>query len=157
MKKNCLQAIVLFTACLAAAAKSSDMPIVGVVMQPSTGLLEKILVNATRGFTYLSDSYVQQIRAAGGIPLLIPFDLPLDTLAGFLDVTSMLLIPGGPTYLIDEDYLPTPYQERIHLMIEYAKERNSRGLHYPIFATCLGFENLLISAAGQNTSVLQMG
>ena len=149
--------MVLLVLSLAVAGKNNHLPIVGIVMQPSTGSLAKVLINATEGFTYLSDSYVQEVRAAGGLPLLVPFDLPLDSLAGFLDATSMLLIPGGPTPLIDQDYLPTPYQERIHLMIEYAKERNNRGLHYPVFATCLGFENLIISVAGQNTSVLQSG
>ena len=67
----------------------------------------------------------------------------------------MMLIPGGPADLISLSGGTTPYQDAIHEMIMYAVRRNDRGRYYPILATCLGFENVIISLANQNTSVLQ--
>ena len=87
--------------------------------------------------------------------MLIPFDLPPKVIKKLLDLTDMMLIPGGPADLISLSGGTTPYQDTIHEMIKYALNRNDRGKHYPVLATCLGFENLIISVANQNTSVLQ--
>lgn len=43
---------------------------------------------------------------------------------------------------------------RVYYVIQKAKERNDRGVYFPIIATCLGFEGLLISENLLNTKTL---
>lgn len=138
-------------------SKVTGFPIVGIVLQPSSGSTSNIVPLGSKSHTYVPESYVQQITNAGGLPVLIPFDLHHSVLDKLLAATDMLFIPGGPADLVDSEGLPTKYQERVHLMIQRGVQRNQKGEYYPILATCLGFENVVISFAKQNISILQSG
>ena len=137
--------------------KIRGMPLVAVVLQPASPSTANILPLGPDSHTYVPTSYVQQIESAGGIPILVPFDLNIDMLDRLLESTQMLFIPGGPAELVDANGEVTKYQERIHYMIQHAMKRNDAGDYYPVLATCLGFENMVISFANQNISILQSG
>jgi gamma-glutamyl hydrolase len=68
-------------------------------------------------------------------------------------------LPGGAAELVDfkNDNKPTPYMERIHKIVNYAKDRNDKGSYFPIWGTCLGFEELMVSSAGLKGTTLQDG
>lgn len=138
-------------------SKIRGMPLVGVVLQPASPSTKNILPHGPDSHTYVPSSYVQQIESAGGIPVLIPFDLNIDMLEKVLASTQMLFIPGGPADLVDANGEVTKYQERVHYMIQHGIKRNDNGEYYPVMATCLGFENMVISFANQNISILQSG
>ena len=146
-----------------AVAKQTDLPVVGLILQPSTDRFKNQMPLASKLVNYVPESYVQQITNAGGQVAFIPWDLEIGDLEALMDQTDMLLIPGGPTDLISWNGQPTVYQDRVDWLIRYAKARHSRQTAknskdiYPVFATCLGFENIIISEADQNTSVLQSG
>lgn len=137
--------------------KITGLPIVGIILQPSSASTSNIVRKATQTHTYVPESYVQQVTNAGGLPVLIPFDLNLAVLDKLLNATDMLFIPGGPADLVSSSGEPTKYQERVHYMIQHGVKRNHQGDYYPILATCLGFENVVISFAKQNISILQSG
>lgn len=141
----------------ASLARITGMPIVGVVLQPASGSTSNIVPRGSETHTYVPESYVQQIQSAGGLPVLIPFDLNPAVLDKLLKATDMLFIPGGPAGLVNANGEVTKYQERVHYMIRKGVQRNLDGDYYPILATCLGFENVVISFANQNISILQSG
>lgn len=126
-------------------------------MQPPSESLNNIVRSATTTHTYVPESYIQQISNAGGQAVLVSFDLPVLLLYKVLDQLDMFLFPGGPADLISGDGEVTPFQQSAHDIIEWAKKRNDEGRYFPIFATCLGMEAMMISVAGNNISILQGG
>jgi hypothetical protein len=158
MIKIFLEIITLSAFYKVVSSKNSSPVLVGVILQPSPDSLSKILPGVPKDTTlYVIESYINQISSAGGVPVLVPFDLPQNSLRYLLDNLQILLLPGGPTEIMNLDGSPSAYQNRMHFIIKYAKERNDNGRYFPILATCQGFQNMLVSMAGQNLTTLQGG
>jgi len=70
-----------------------------------------------------------------------------------------MVLPGGAAELVDykNKMKTTPFMNRIHKIIEYIKDRNDRKDYYPIWGTCLGFEELIVSSSGLKGESLQNG
>ena len=112
---------------------------------------------AEHNFQYVQSFYVDYVNSAGGSAVLLPFDLPKATLDYVLDNLQAVVFPGGDAELYDKNGEPTAYQLRQHYILEYAKKRFLANKPLPVMGICLGFEAMLISAAGNNCSVLQGG
>jgi imidazoleglycerol phosphate synthase glutamine amidotransferase subunit HisH len=51
----------------------------------------------------------------------------------------------------------TPYQNKITKIIDWAKARNQAGIYYPIWGTCLGMEESLISLDENDPNAMSLG
>ena len=139
------------------AEKQTGLTLVGVLLQPMAKGMELQYPGAKDNFQYIKGFFVDYIESAGASAVLIPFDLPLDTLNLVLDSLQAVMLPGGAADLVDKNGEPTAYQLRQHYILEYAKKRFLANKPLPVMGICLGFEAMLISAAGNNCSVLQGG
>lgn len=102
----------------------NDRPIIGIIAQPH---------NANS--TYIAASYVKWIESAGARVVPIPFNVGKDRLKILYQSVNGLLFPGGGTSLDG-----TPYMHALEYLFELALEDNKKGVYFPIWATCLGFE-----------------
>lgn len=120
-------------------------PIFGILTEPSTDMANKT--------SYIAASYVKYLEQAGArvVPLLYTSSLTdLDTMMAGL---NGLLFPGGSASLdIGSDFFKTA----AHLF-KSAIALNDKGVYFPIWGTCLGFEFLNIMGAGEDESVLDDG
>jgi len=137
--------------------KQTGLVLVGVMLQPMSDDLQIQYPNTFESFTYIEGDYVDWIQMGGSAAILIPFDLPIDKLNTVLNSVQMVFFPGGDADLVGADGLATPYMKRLDYVLNYAKAKNDNGTIYPVIGTCLGFEAMLISLSGMNTSVLQGG
>ena len=89
-----------------------------------------LLWSSTGGFFYIL------YRFAGDAHFLDPGPL----IGGYLFIAvSGLLFIGGPTDLIDR---PTVYYKAARLLYHKARKINRAGGYFPIWGTCLGFEQV---------------
>ncbi|KAI9921464.1 hypothetical protein PsorP6_000304 [Peronosclerospora sorghi] len=82
---------------------------------------------------YIAASYVKWIESAGGRVVPIPFNAPKPYLEQLLPQLNGILFPGGAATLND----------RAEWVFELALELNDKGVHFPVWGTCLGFEWLV--------------
>ena len=133
---------------LALAAKpESRLPLVGVLAQYCTKQLEKAYPFPPLSYTYVAGSYVDWVGLAGAMPVLIPFDSSRENLDFLLGAVDALLIPGGSAPLKFGDRY-SDYMESIDYVVGRAEQINDGGRYFPVWATCNGFEALMVRWAG---------
>jgi gamma-glutamyl hydrolase len=95
--------------------------------------------------SYIMSTYVDFIMSSGArvIPLIVTESREV-TLEKLKKLNGVFL-PGG-----DGDYV-----EYGRFIYETIKEFNDNGTYYPLWGTCLGFENLAIWASEEGPSVLE--
>lgn len=121
-----------------ASCKDTGLPLIGIVAIPASHTLNNEYYNAPTFWSYLPKSYTSYIGQTGAMPLLIPFDLPKDTLDHILSNIQGLHFIGGGAPLFDSKGKPTFWQQRVTYMMEKAKAINDAGTYFPIVATCFG-------------------
>jgi len=100
-----------------------------------------------KGYTSLiMDSYVKYIESAGGrvVPLIYHHDLNT-TLKKLENLNGVLYCGGGA----GGDYLDFG-----RAIFKKAKEFNDKGKYFPVWGTCLGFEDLSMFAAESGEELL---
>jgi gamma-glutamyl hydrolase len=96
-------------------------------------------------FRYLIPaSYVKWIGQAGGRVLPILLDQPAAYYDEVFAQTNGILFPGGNQGIDPSDI----YTEEGEIIWKLAKRANDRGDYYPIWGTCLGFEELAVLETG---------
>jgi gamma-glutamyl hydrolase len=85
-------------------------------------------------------SYVKWIGQAGGRVLPILLDQPPEYYYEVFAQTNGILFPGGNQGIDPADI----YTDEGELLWNLAKAANDRGDYYPIWGTCLGFEELAV-------------
>ena len=135
----------------------SRIPVIAVISQPAT-TYQKQFPAGGDNFSEVVGSYVDWVEQTGAEAALVPFDMPWNVLVKVLMKTQALVLPGGAAELVDFDKKnkTTEYQNRIHKIIEWAKKRNETQ-YYPVWGTCLGFEEAVLSFAGNDGAALQNG
>ncbi|EGZ26246.1 hypothetical protein PHYSODRAFT_359609 [Phytophthora sojae] len=103
-------------------AASPRGPIIGVFAHPISQHGE-----------YIAASYVKWVESAGGRVVPIPYNAPKPYLEQLLPQLNGLLFPGGAATVND----------RAERLFQLALELNDKGVHFPVWATCLGFEWLV--------------
>jgi len=96
--------------------------------------------------TYIMAAYVQFMEAAGArvVPLVVgeTWDVTLNK----IERLNGILFPGG-----DGDYV-----EYGRAIFEQVKEWNDQGQFYPLWGTCVGYENMAIWVADEGPDVLSV-
>ncbi|CAH0494004.1 unnamed protein product [Peronospora farinosa] len=114
------------------AAASARGPIIGVFAHPSSHYGE-----------YIAASYVKWVESAGGRVVPIPYNAPKPYLDQLLPQLNGLLFPGGAATVND----------RAEWLFQLALKLNDKGVYFPVWATCLGFEWLVQLTTGDVESL----
>uniref|UniRef100_A0A3P8SBB3 folate gamma-glutamyl hydrolase n=1 Tax=Amphiprion percula TaxID=161767 RepID=A0A3P8SBB3_AMPPE len=103
-------------------AQRNDRPIIGVLAQ-------EVFQPKPNQTSYIAASYVKFLEAAGA--RVVPV---------------MILYPGGGVSIISSGY-----ERAAKIFYELAIEANKRGDYFPVWGTCLGFEQLTYLTSGKVT------
>lgn len=109
-------------------------PVVGVLTQPRENYTEY----------YVASSYVKWLELAGARAIPIPYDAPDHLVDEIFEQINGLLFPGG-----DSD-LPASARR----LWARALDANQMGDYFPIWATCMGYEYVLMLASSQGETIL---
>ncbi|NP_034411.2 gamma-glutamyl hydrolase precursor [Mus musculus] len=117
----------------------SERPIIGVVMQECFGKMAKL------GNYYIAASYVKYIESAGARVVPIRPDLSDAEYEELFRSINGVLLPGGGANLTDSGY-----SRVAKIFFSKALESFDNGDHFPVWGTCLGFEELSVLVSGEN-------
>ena len=117
-------------------------PIIGIVSQP---------LHSDPGLSYIAASYVKFVEMAGGRAVPLKFGDATSEIDGLLDGLNGVLWPGGGA---DVGNTSSPYYQFAAHIWNRVIEKNDKGVKFPMWGTCLGFEFIHIMASG-NTSMLE--
>ena len=133
-----------FTDTFPRGSDGNQMPIIGVLTQT----LEEGMKNDTKFAnysTYIMTAYVEFLESAGArvVPLVVgeSKEVTLDKLSKLNGV----LLPGG-----DGDYM-----EYGRFIFEKIKEYNDNGTYYPVWGTCMGYEDMAAYVSKQGWNILE--
>lgn len=95
------------------------------------------------GDSYISASYVKFLESAGARVVPIKINQDSKVIMKLLSNVNGVLFPGG-----DSDVANSPYQKNARAVFEYTMRERNQGRYFPLWGTCLGFQQLAVLAAG---------
>ncbi|XP_050001145.1 gamma-glutamyl hydrolase [Alexandromys fortis] len=119
-------------------------PIIGVLMQKCRTKEMKNL-----GKYYIAASYVKYLESAGARVVPIRLDLPLTQYTELFRSINGILFPGGSASISQSEYSNTA-----RIFFNKAIESYDDGDYFPVWGTCLGFEELAFLVSGENLLTL---
>lgn len=137
--------LILITAKTVLASSDQNVPLIAIIMQPSSGTLNNSYFEASENFNFVPASYISYFSQTGSMPLLVPHDLSLETLERIIRDSDALFLPGGGTDLFDKSGKTTFYQDRVTWMLKLVEKINNEGKFFPVMGTCLGFQQILVA------------
>nr|XP_057916392.1 gamma-glutamyl hydrolase-like [Doryrhamphus excisus] len=114
----------------------NDNPIIGILAQDLFTPVE----NQT---SYIAASYVKFLESAGARVVPIMINQTDEEYRRLFNSINGVLYPGGAASIFSSGY-----QRSAKFFYEMAIEANKRGDYFPIWGTCLGFEQLLLLTNG---------
>ncbi|HAP44432.1 MAG: hypothetical protein A2087_09615 [Spirochaetes bacterium GWD1_61_31] len=121
-------------------------------MAPRIGITTFPTRQAENRFHTLNENYTRAVRAAGGLPLLLPFDLMAEEAADCVAGIDGLLISGGPDispWQYGEEPLPAVnqvYEMYDHSGLALFQAAATRQL--PVFGVCRGCQLVNVALGG---------
>lgn len=96
--------------------------------------------------SYIAASYVKYLESAGArvVPILV--NQPPGEYMKLFNSINGILLPGGAA-----DITSSSYQRAAKIFYELAIDANKRGDYFPIWGTCLGFEQLSLLTSNETT------
>lgn len=101
----------------------------------------------------IAASYVKFVEGAGAQAVPIQFYESDANITAMVKGVNGVLFPGGGTSLAASG----KFFQSLHTAYNAVLDANAGGEHVPLWATCLGFEALMLLASGLNYSVLHAG
>lgn len=122
--------------------KKDGAPNIGIMTQPAKGNYHKF------GFkSLIPASYAEWIEQLGANVIPIPYTLDKDQIKALMYQLNGVLLPGGGTQVFGPS-LYEFYRERVYYILDVAKELNEEGIHFPVWGTCMGYEQIVNWASG---------
>ncbi|XP_078543376.1 gamma-glutamyl hydrolase [Lissotriton helveticus] len=122
----------------------NDRPIIGVLAQETHfGHLYHY------GTSYIAASYVKTLESAGARVVPIRINLTEAEYESIFNSINGVLFPGGGV-----DLKTSGYARAAYTFYKLALKANDRGDYFPIWGTCLGFEQLTYITSGENLLTL---
>uniref|UniRef100_UPI0037E8AEBB gamma-glutamyl hydrolase n=1 Tax=Semicossyphus pulcher TaxID=241346 RepID=UPI0037E8AEBB len=118
-------------------AERNDRPIIGVLAQE----VKSPKPNQT---SYIAASYVKFLESAGARVVPIMINKTQEEYKALFNSINGILYPGGGASIISSGY-----QRAAKVFYELAIEANTRGDYFPVWGTCLGFEQLMYLTSGK--------
>ncbi|XP_078072379.1 gamma-glutamyl hydrolase-like [Mustelus asterias] len=116
----------------------NQRPIIGILAQEASYSFDKL------GKSYIAASYVKYIESAGARVVPISISLTEDQYQKLFYSINGLLLPGGGANL-----KTSQFSKNAALFYKLALQANNDGTHFPIWGTCLGFEELTVITSGK--------
>lgn len=89
---------------------------------------------------FVAASYVKWLECAGARTIAIPMDASHQVLDDVFTQINMLFLPGGD--------LPYP-ADILNYLLDKVCEHNRQGFYFPVWGTCLGFQQIVQYFAGK--------
>ena len=105
------------------------------------GILTMPLVGATEGKSFISESTLRWFADRGVDVVEIPFDTTAKQCAQYMRRIHGLYLHGGPEY--NPVYMATAKR-----FLELAVQANERGIYFPVWGTCHGFQTMMMVFGG---------
>ncbi|XP_004697814.2 gamma-glutamyl hydrolase [Echinops telfairi] len=118
-------------------------PIIGVLMQKTQNKMRSF------GKYYIAASYVKYLESAGARVVPIRLNLTDNEYEKLFRSINGILFPGGGAHL-NNSY----YAKVAKLFYDFALQSFNNGDYFPVWGTCLGFEELTILASEENLLTL---
>ncbi|XP_055737819.1 gamma-glutamyl hydrolase-like isoform X1 [Salvelinus fontinalis] len=110
--------------------KRNDKPIIGVLAQ-------EVDSPQPQKASYIAASYVKFLESAGARVVPVMINQTLKEYKTLFNSINGILYPGG-----DASIVSSGYADAARIFYELAIEANSREDYFPVWGTCLGFEEL---------------
>ncbi|XP_063768491.1 gamma-glutamyl hydrolase-like isoform X2 [Eleginops maclovinus] len=124
------------TGCERAKAKINERPIIGILAQENR-------TPAPYSTAYIAASYVKFLESAGARVVPIMVNQTAEQYARLFNSINGVLFPGGSASITSSGY-----QRSAKIFYELAIEANKRGDYFPVWGTCLGYEQLTVLTSG---------
>uniref|UniRef100_A0A8C4QLI5 folate gamma-glutamyl hydrolase n=2 Tax=Eptatretus burgeri TaxID=7764 RepID=A0A8C4QLI5_EPTBU len=124
----------------------NDRPVVGILAQESWP------PRTQHGSNYIVASYVKFLESAGARVVPIRVNRSEAEYERLFYSINSLLLPGGSV-----DLQKSEYARAAKFLYHLAIKANDRGDYFPVWGTCLGFEELLVLVAGHNMLIKSTG
>ncbi|CAI2370076.1 unnamed protein product [Moneuplotes crassus] len=111
-------------------------PIIGIFTQPFNN-----------SHDYIMSSYVKFVQLAGARAVPIQWRDSDEDIVELVSKLNGVLYPGGSTPVRRKDGSLTKHTKKVELVTNLVKEYNEEGIHYPILAICMGFQQITQSEA----------
>ena len=111
----------------------TETPVIGIITNP---------VPFAGYDTYVMGAYVRYVEQSGAKVVPIHHKASDEDICAQLEKINGVILQGGVTEIMTMDGELTSYGKKVKVIVEKAKELNSRGIHFPIWAICLGFQAL---------------
>lgn len=119
----------LFTP-LQSASRINDRPIIGILAQ-------EVRYPTPDRSAYIAASYVKYLESAGARVVPVMINQTLEEYKALFNSINGVLYPGGGVSIKSSGY-----QRAAQIFYDLAIEANRRGDYFPVWGTCLGFEQL---------------
>lgn len=120
-------------------AKRNDRPIIGVLAQ-------EVFQPKPNQTSYIAASYVKFLESAGARVVPVMIDQKPEEYKSLFNSINGILFPGGGVSIISSGY-----ERAAKIFYELAIEANKKGDYFPVWGTCLGFEQLTYLTSGKST------
>nr|XP_040023061.1 uncharacterized protein LOC120811609 isoform X2 [Gasterosteus aculeatus aculeatus] len=120
-------------------ATRNNRPVIGILAQ-------EIRVPKPNQTTYVAASYVKFLESGGARVVPVMLDQTLEEYKRVFNSINGILLPGGRASIIS-----SPFQRASQIFYELAVEANNRGDYFPLWGTCLGFEQLFYFTSFKTT------
>ncbi|XP_075682305.1 gamma-glutamyl hydrolase [Rhinoderma darwinii] len=117
----------------------NDRPVIGILAQETHFDDLQFL-----GRSYIAASYVKTLESAGARVIPIRINLPEEEYVKIFNAINGVLLPGGG---VDLKY--SEYARVSKIFYDLALVANDQGDYFPIWGTCLGFEELTVLTSGE--------
>ncbi|KAF7214148.1 gamma-glutamyl hydrolase [Nothobranchius furzeri] len=116
----------------------NDAPIIGVLAQ-------ELRSSRTSQRAYIAASYVKFLEAAGARVVPVMINQAPEEYKKLFNSINGILLPGGGVNITSSGY-----ERAAKFFYELAIEANKREDYFPVWGTCLGFEQLIYLTSGKN-------
>ena len=127
--------------------KPFKIPVIGVLTVPVSKTFKNQEIKS-----YLSDSYVKWIEMSGAKVVPIPYSWSKNKILSTVSQLNGVVFPGGSVDRVKSKAF-LKYIDSFKTIFNYAMSENDRDNYYPLWATCLGFEFLLLMVLNNNKAI----
>ncbi|KAL4272779.1 hypothetical protein GQ457_13G004580 [Hibiscus cannabinus] len=121
------------------------LPVIGILTHPGDGASGRL--NNDTNASYIAASYVKFVEAGGARVIPLIYNEPEEILFEKLELVNGVLFTGGWAK-------SGLYFEVAQKIFKKVIEKNDKGDHFPLYATCLGFE-LLTMIISEDKNILE--
>uniref|UniRef100_A0AAX7TL47 folate gamma-glutamyl hydrolase n=1 Tax=Astatotilapia calliptera TaxID=8154 RepID=A0AAX7TL47_ASTCA len=111
--------------------RQNEKPIIGVLAQD-------VYLPQPSQTAYIAASYVKFLESAGARVVPVMINQTLEDYKTLFNSINGILYPGGGVSIVSSGY-----ERAAKIFYELAIEANKRGDYFPVWGTCLGFEQLM--------------